>query len=141
MGKINVGRVVLGGIVAGLIINVVEGVMNGVILKEQWSEAAKALGQSGAISVKQIVAFNVWGFAAGVLAIWLYAAIRPRFGAGPKTAMCAGVIVWMLAFAMANAMMAFLHIYPLWILLTVTAVALPELLMASVAGAYFYKEE
>ena len=141
MGKINMGRVVLGGIVAGLIINVVEGVMNGVILKEQWSEAAKALGQSGAISVKQIVAFNVWGFAAGILAIWLYAAIRPRFGAGPKTAMCAGVIVWMLACAMANAMMAFLHIYPLWILLTVTAVALPELLMASVAGAYFYKEE
>ena len=141
MGKINMGRVVLGGIVAGLIINVVEGVMNGVILKEQWSEAAKALGQSGAISVKQIVAFNVWGFAAGILAIWLYAAIRPRFGAGPKTAMCAGVIVWMLAFAMANAMMAFLHIYPLWILLTVTAVALPELLIASVAGAYFYKEE
>ena len=140
MGKINMARVILGGIVAGLVINVVEGVMNGVILKDQWSEAAKALGQSGAISVKQIAAFNVWGFAAGILAIWLYAAIRPRFGPGAKTAMCAGAVVWMLAVAMANAMMAFLHIYPLWILLTVTAVGLPELLIASVSGAYIYKE-
>ncbi len=41
---------------------------------------------------------------------------------------------------MANAMMAFLHIYPLWLLLTVTAVGLPELLVASVVGAYIYKE-
>lgn len=140
MGKINMVRVMLGGIVAGLVINVVEGVMNGVILKAQWSEAAKAIGQSGDISVKQIVAFNVWGFAAGILAVWLYAAIRPRYGAGPKTAMCAGATVWMLGVAMANAMMAFLHIYPLWLLLTVTAVGLPELLVASVLGAYIYKE-
>jgi hypothetical protein len=140
MGKINMGRVVLGGIVAGLAINVVEFVINGVILKPEWSEAAKAIGRSE-ISVKQIVAFNVWGFATGILAIWLYAAIRPRFGAGPKTAMCAGVFVWLLGFAMANGMMAFLHIYPLWLLLTVTAVGLPELLVASVAGAYLYKED
>ena len=78
--------------------------------------------------------------AAGILAVWLYAAIRPRFGAGPKTAMCAGETVWMLAVAMANAMMAFLHIYPLWLLLTVTAIGLPELLVASVVGAYIYRE-
>ena len=139
MGKINMARVVLGGIVAGLIINVVEGVTNGVIFKAEWAEAAKAIGRAE-VSVKQIVAFNVWGFAAGILAIWLYAAIRPRFGAGAKTAMCAGAIVWILAFAMANGMMAFLHIYPLGLLLTVTAVALAELLIASVAGAAIYKE-
>src|SRR6266853_3483105 len=131
MGKINMARVILGGLVAGLIINVVEGVTNGVILKAEWAEAARAIGRAE-VSVKQIVAFNVWGFAAGILAIWLYAAIRPRFGPGPKTAMCAGLIIWLLAFAMANGMMAFLHIYPLWILLTITAVGLPELLVASV---------
>src|SRR6266404_2964129 len=139
MGRINMARVILGGIVAGLIINIVEGVLNGVILKAEWAEAAKAIGRSE-VTVKQIVMFNIWGFAAGILAIWLYAAIRPRFGAGAKTAMCAGLLIWLLAFAMANGMMAFLHIYPLWILLTITAVALPEVLIASVAGAYIYKE-
>lgn len=141
MGKINLGRVILGGLVAGVIINVVEGVMNGVVLQPQWAEAAKALGRSAEVSAKQIAAFNVWGFTAGLMTVWLYAAIRPRYGAGPRTAMCAGSAVWMLAFAMSNAMMVFLHIYPLGLLLIITAVELVEMLIASVAGAYFYKEE
>jgi len=75
------------------------------------------------------------------MAVWLYAAIRPRYGAGPKTAMCAGLAVWVLAYALANGMMAILHLYPLGLLLTVTAVGLLEMLAASVAGAYFYKED
>ncbi|SPE41362.1 membrane hypothetical protein [Candidatus Sulfopaludibacter sp. SbA3] len=140
MGKINMGRVILGGIIAGVIINLVEGVMNGVILQPQWSQAAKAIGRSATMSPKQIVAFNVWGFAAGIIAIWLYAAMRPRFGAGPKTAIQAGAALWLLAYAMANGMMAFLHIFPLGLLLTVTAVGLVEVLIAATVGAYFYKE-
>ena len=47
----------------------------------------------------------------------------------------------MLGYAMANAMMAFLHIYPLGLLITVTTVGLLEVLVATTAGAYFYKEE
>ena len=140
MGKINMSRVILGGIIAGVIINVVEGVMNGVVLQPQWSEAARAIGRSATISIKQIVAFNVWGFAAGIIAIWLYAAMRPRFGAGPKTAVQAGAMVWLLAYAMANAMMAFLHVYPLGLLVSVTVVGLVEVLIAATAGAYFYRE-
>ncbi|HSE60477.1 MAG TPA: hypothetical protein VLA99_17380 [Nitrospiraceae bacterium] len=34
--------------------------------------------------------------AALLSALWLYAAIRPRFGAGPKTALYAGLGVWVL---------------------------------------------
>jgi hypothetical protein len=124
MAKINTGRVVLGGIVAGVIINIVEGVMNGVILQSQWSEAAKAIGRPAAVSIKQMVAFNVWGFAAGIVAVWLYAAMRPRFGAGARTAMTAGAAVWLLAYAMADAMMAFLHVFPLSLLVIATAVGL-----------------
>ncbi len=140
MGKINIRRVILGGIIAGVIINVVEGVMNGVILQPQWSEAAKAIGRSATMSPKQIVAFNVWGFAAGIIAVWLYAAMRPRFGAGPRTAIRTGAVVWLLAYAMADAMMAFLHIFPLGLLMTVAAVGLVEVLVATTAGAYFYRE-
>jgi len=140
MGKINIRRVILGGIIAGVIINVVEGVMNGLILQPQWSEAAKAIGRSATMSTKQIVAFNVWGFAAGIIAVWLYAAMRPRFGAGPRTAIRTGAVVWLLAYAMADAMMAFLHIFPLGLLMTVAAVGLVEVLVATTAGAYFYRE-
>ena len=140
MGKINIGRVILGGIIAGVIINVVEGVMNGVILQPQWSAAAKAIGRSATMSTKQMVAFNLWGFAAGIIAVWLYAAIRPRFGAGLRTAIAAGAAVWLLAYAMKDAMMAFLHVFPLGLLLLVTAVGLVEVLIATSLGAYFYRE-
>jgi len=49
MGKINLGRVILGGLVAGVIINVAEGVLNGVILQSQcrWGFRAKANGVPG----------------------------------------------------------------------------------------------
>ncbi len=139
MPKINIGRVALGGLIAGVIINVVEGVMN-TLLDAQWTEAAKSIGRSAAMSAGQIVAFNIWGFAAGTVAVWLYAAIRPRFGAGPRTAMLAGAIVWLLAYAMANAILVFLRIYPIGLMVTVTMVGLLEVLIAATAGAYFYKE-
>jgi hypothetical protein len=38
----------------------------------------------------------VLGFLVGFLAIWLYAAIRPRYGAGPGTAALAGVAAGLL---------------------------------------------
>jgi hypothetical protein len=47
MGKINLGRVILGGIVAGIVIDIFEGVLNGVVLEKQWADAMTALGKSG----------------------------------------------------------------------------------------------
>jgi hypothetical protein len=35
----------------------------------------------------------------GILLTWWYAAIRPRFGAGPKTAVIAGLSVWLIGVA------------------------------------------
>ena len=87
MGKINWTRVILGGLVAGVIINVFESVLNGVILAKDMEAAISALGRQmggGALAV-----FIAWGFLVGIFAVWLYAAIRPRYGAGPKTAACA----------------------------------------------------
>ena len=141
MGKINLGRVILGGIVAGIVINLFEAVSNTVVLDKQFADAMAALGRSPVTSVKQIVAFNVWGFAAGIVMVWLYAAIRPRFGAGPRTAMLAGGAVWALAYASSNAAMVFLHLFPLGLMLAATAIGLVETLVAGLAGAAVYKEE
>jgi hypothetical protein len=141
MGKINLGRVILGGIVAGIVINIFEGVSNNLILSSQWEVAMTALGKSSAMSAKQIAAFSVWGLAAGIVMVGLYAAIRPRFGAGPKTGLLAGAAVWALAYASSNAAMVFLHLFPLELMLTATAIGLVEMLVAGVAGAAVYKED
>jgi len=86
MERINLGRVVLGGIVAGIVANILGYLVDGVILAPQWTAALKVLGK-GDFTTNQIIAFNVIGLAYGIFAVWLYAAIRPRYGAGPKTAL------------------------------------------------------
>src|SRR6059036_2704431 len=90
-------RVVLGGLLAGVVINVVEFITNGVILKDTWAQSMQSLGKPAEISAGAIVMFNIWGFLLGIAAIWLYAAIRPRYGAGPSTAVRAGLAAWGLA--------------------------------------------
>src|SRR5713226_3317696 len=46
MAKINWGRVLLGGLVAGLIINAAEYLVNGVILQAKWADAMKGIGDA-----------------------------------------------------------------------------------------------
>jgi hypothetical protein len=140
MGKINLSRVVLGGIVAGIVIDAFEGILNGVILSSQWAEVLTGLGKSSTMSVKQIAAFDVWGFAVGILTVGLYAAIRPRFGAGPRTGVLAGLAVWALAFAMGDATPVFLHIFPVGTMATSLVVEAVGMAIAGVAGAAVYKE-
>ena len=89
MGTMNGARVILGGLLAGVVINVFESILNGVVLAKDWEAAMAALGKPP-MAGDQIAVFIVWGFLVGIFAVWLYAAIRPRYGAGPKTALCAG---------------------------------------------------
>src|SRR5258708_13314264 len=85
MVKINWGRVFLGGLLAGLVINIFEYVANGVVLAARWDAAMKALGRQLSMSAGAV--FIVGGFIiGGIAAIWLYAAARPRFVSGPRTA-------------------------------------------------------
>jgi len=141
MNKINLGRVILGGIVAGIVIDIFEGVVNGAVLADQWAAVMTGLGKSGVISIKQIVAFNVWGLAVGILMVGLYAAMRPRLGAGPKTAICAGLVLWASAYVLGGAAPVVLHVFPVGLTMIGLAVGLVETMIAGVAGAYFYKED
>jgi hypothetical protein len=79
MGRINWRRVVLGGVVAGVVVNVLEGGL-GFLMHSQWEAAMKNMKPpSGAV----MAAHLVWSFVIGIAAIWLYAAVRPRYGPGP----------------------------------------------------------
>ena len=141
MGKINLSRVILGGIVAGIVIDVFEGILHGAILASQWAEVLAGLGKSGTMSAKQIVAFNVWGLAVGILTVGLYAAIRPRFGAGPKTATCAAIVMWIASALLPNlSMMWATGLFGRRLTLYSTLGALLEMLVGTLVGAALYKE-
>ena len=139
MGKINWGRVLLGGLLAGVIINAVEFLVNGVVLRRDLEEAMKALGRT-AMAPNALVLFFIWGFLAGISAIWLYAAARPRFGPGAKTAALTGFAFWIFAYALPTLGQWALGLFPERLLVIGVLAGLVEVILASVAGAWLYKE-
>ena len=84
MGRIDMGRVMLGGLVAGVVINISEFVLNQVVLLSDMTTALARMNLPP-IGGLAIPVFILLGFAGGIAAVWLYAAIRPRFGPGPMT--------------------------------------------------------
>jgi len=88
-----------------------------------------------AIATQVVISFII-----GMLLVWLYAAIRPRFGPGPKTAVYAALVVWVCGFVF--------HIDLLLTGLATTTtyamasvVALVQLLVSAWVGAMLYKED
>jgi hypothetical protein len=140
MEHINLGRVIVGGLVAGLIINVVAAVTNGVLLQADWTAAMQALGRPGEATAAQITGFNIWGFAVGIIGVWLYAAARPRFGAGQATAIKIGFVTWLLGYFLANALPYISNLLPLRILAIDALTGLLGVVGGTVAGAYLYRE-
>lgn len=140
---INTGKVVVGGLAAGVVANVL-----GYLLFAMWlgprfeaevAAAAPTLAGKGmtGFAIGMTVASS---FVVGFLLAWLYAAMRPRFGPGMKTAIYAAIVVWILGFIF--------HI-DLWILglttpatymLATVAAAIQVVGAAWVAGM-LYKED
>ena len=140
MGKINWGRVVGGGLLAGVVLNVVDFLTYGVWLKPDLAAAMTAMGKQPAALDSAVPLFVVLDFVYGIGLLWVYAAIRPRFGAGVRTAVIAGVAVWFfvgLLHAIGEAPMGFM---PQRVMVITTIVMLVEYAVAGAAGAYVYKE-
>jgi hypothetical protein len=141
MAHTNRGRVILGGLLAGVVINVVEFVTNGVILKDAWGEAMQAMNKPAQPSGSEILLFNIWGFLLGIAAVWLYAGIRSRYGAGVATALRAGLAVWFLSVFLADLGLGATGIFPVRLMVITGLVELFEIPIATVVGAWLYKEE
>jgi hypothetical protein len=139
MGGINFGRVVLGGLLAGLIIDVSEFLLNGVVFARDMDEAMRRLNLPP-VGASAIAIFVIFGFFLGIATIWLYAAIRPRFGAGVKTALCAGSAVWFFAYLYPNIGQAVLGFFPVGLITISVVWGLVEMLLATAAGAWLYTE-
>jgi hypothetical protein len=141
MGRINLGRVVGGGLLAGLVLNVYDFVVHGVLLEADWQAAMTALGKpADTMDAGAIAVFVVIDFIIGIFSVWLYAAMRPRFGPGPRTAVIAALALWFVA-VIFTASQAPLGLFPpklLWLPIAGAVVVVP---LAVAAGAYVYREE
>ena len=138
MGSIGLKGVFVGGLVAGLILNVVDYVLYGVVLAKDFADALQAVGRPPADNL--IPLFILLDFLYGILLVYLYAAIRPRYGPGPKTAAWAGVITWVLIALLHAVGEAPMGLLPMRLYVLGTIVSLVALPLAAVAGARFYQE-
>jgi hypothetical protein len=140
MGKINLARVVLGGIVAGIVSDALGYLVDGVWLAPMWAAGMKALGR-GDFTSSMILSFNVLGLIGGILAILVYAAVRPRFGAGVNSAVFAGLLVWAIGTLLPNlSIMWVAGLFSHHLTLYTTFGGLVEVVVGTVAGAWLYKE-
>jgi len=139
MGKINLQKVIVGGFIAGLVLNVFDFLVYGVWLKNDMNAAMAALSKP-AMTTNMILWFVFLDFLYGIWLVWLYAAIRPRFGAGPRTAVIAGVAMWVLFSLLHTLSEAPMGLFPQRLMVITTVTSLIAWPIAAAAGAKFYSE-
>jgi len=140
---INTGKVLIGGVVAGVVMNAVDFVTNMFIVGERMkaeTDAFKPGLSDQMMSTNTMISYIVMDFALGIALVWTYAAIRPRFGPGIKTASYAAILFWILAGIFLS---GYLHMgmmsTGLWF--TFALLGLVNFLLSAWAGAKFYTEE
>jgi hypothetical protein len=139
MKNINFGRVLIGGLLAGLVLNIGEFLLNDVILGKQMREFFARYGIPDPGGPFMIVAVTLT-FAIGILLVFLYALIRSRLGPGVKTAIIAAVIMWFGVYVYTGAINGFLFGIPLNVMLIAFVWGLIEYVLGAIAGAWAYKE-
>ena len=87
-------------------------------------------------AVTWIVVDFIWG----LLLVFAYAAMRPRFGPGPGTAAISSITLWAAVASVFAGLMA-MGIYTQQAFIKESALNLVVALAAGLAGAYIYKEE
>jgi hypothetical protein len=138
----NTGRIVGGGLAAGLVMNVLDFLVNGLWLRPRWEAQMDMLnpGLKDKMGVISDAGFIVFDFVLGIALAWLYAAIRPRFGPGPRTAMTAGLVLWVVT-AGAFASYWFLGVFTWRLVGVATACGLVITLAGAYVAGMLYKEE
>jgi hypothetical protein len=139
---INASRVVVGGLAAGVVANIVGFVAFGILLGQRLDAEAAAVApalRGRGMSSDAIAANVVTSFALGFLLVWLYAAMRPRFGTGAKTAVYAALAVGVCEIASHLEWLIAGMMTPLSYVLASLA-GLVQLLAAALVGAMLYKE-
>ena len=141
---INTKKVVVGGLVAGVVMNVCDFTLN-MMLGDQMKASANAfkegLGDAMAtMDSTTMTGYIIMDFVIGMLIAYMYAAMRPRFGAGAKTAIIAALILWIFGSIMTtNYLVMGLMTKGLWI--TFGIAYLICLVVAALAAGALYSED
>ena len=141
MSPINYGRVALGGLAAGVVANIGDFVVNSTIMADDMVRMAQRLNlNQAAMSAPSVgVTWMAIDFVYATLIVWTYAAIRPRFGPGPGTAVKAGVVLWAAVAAILYGFQT-MGIFTPDSFFKSAGLTLVTTILSAIAGGWVYKE-
>ena len=132
----NAKRIIMGGTFAGVL------VAGGETLLSMLLVARDATGSFAEIdNATPVGIFLLRSFSLGVCCVLMYALIRPRMGAGAKTAMVSGLLAFLLGVLFPTFGDAMNGGFPPALMLISIIWTAIELPLAAVAGAYIYQED
>ncbi len=143
--NINTQKLLVGGLAAGLVLNVIDFLSNAVILADRMRADANAFkagmgDEMAAMGGGQIAVYVFFDFIIGILLVWTYAAIRPRFGPGARTAAYVGLLFFVFGLILTYGYKEMGVMSPgLW--WTYTGIWFVNLQLASLVGGRVYSEE
>jgi hypothetical protein len=140
MGRTNWRLVFLGGLLAGIVLVVLGYVAWAIYLNRIWNDALEPFGHRIPESIGFHILWIICYLIGGILAVWLYAAIRPRYGAGPKAALLAGLVFWVLSGVSFVIMLGSLELFPVSLLVIDSLTYLVMVIVATLLGASIYQE-
>ena len=141
MASINTGKVIAGGLVAGIVANAIDFVTNMYVLAPDYVDLAKAHNfdaagfNSPAVAMTWVAVDFVFGF----LLVWTYAAMRPRFGPGIMTAILAALPLFLAPTAVIFGF-TMMGMFTMAMFVKGTVGAIVSTFAAAIAGAAVYSE-
>ena len=136
---INARRVILGGLVAGLVANAFDFVITSYLMVTEFASMMARVNVGEAAVQSWLWVFAVADFIWGLLLVFTYAAIRPRFGPGPKTAVISGLMLWLVV-AIFGVLLLAMGLHTPQSYLKSSTLYLVSALVSSLVGAALYKE-
>jgi hypothetical protein len=138
--KIDTGKLAAGSLLAALVMAICDWLSNNYVMADDWERVARLrnVDTTAMTSNAEFAVLIVSNVLLGFLLVFTYAAIRPRFGRGPATAVVASFIVFLpQAIYMATLAGSFFT----WnVFIRSGALLLVGTLAAGLSGAWIYSE-
>lgn len=138
MAAVNWKRIGAGGLLAGVVLMVVRGLAEAVAATE-YRLAMERLGL-GMPGEEALLMLGPASVVLGIVTVWLYAAIRPRYGGGPRTALILAAAVWYFACLAPNIGMITYQLITPRLFFIASAGDLVGVVAAALAGSWVYRE-
>jgi hypothetical protein len=138
--KVNSAKVLLGGVVAGIVLNGFDYFSNKYVTADAWQVVVQSRNIDPALMMGQsaLIMGIVADMLLGLLLVWTYAAMRPRFGPGAGTAMASTMTIFL---SITTVLSTFGGWFIPWDLFMKQAgISFVAFIAAGLAGGYLYTE-